>query len=776
MAKKEKDSGKIFHRPVDPVLRIPNVAVDKQHLVERAVTRFHQFSLDRIEWMRRREQFYLGWDDYLSPSRKGLWEGSSNLHLPLTEIQVTVMHALIMQAVLFNYPWFYIDPQEDVDVERVKKAERFMKYVLERYCNFNKGIYNAIDDWAMDFVTEGMAVLSRQWKTVCRRFMTVEENPAFKQQRLDLQSMLEDTEEDRFDELAKKLIKQPFVEKSIIRTVFDGPVVIAEDPAFILFKGDVVDCTDLNEHETVQKVCYFSDSDVKAFGDSEYWDEEAVEKVLESTPDRRWASDTIWGNDRTRRAKDIQGGVNTINPFAQERMYEFLCVYDHISASSRDKGASADRLQYFVHPKTRQLMRWTYLDRISSNGKLPLHMGHLFRRPRRAYGRGMVQTMFALNETSDILVNQAIDAGMLANNPMFAFRGNSTLDPGEVRAEPGIGIKTDDPNNDLRFFDFKVNTQWSEPIQGMINQYASQLTSIGPQSSGQVGPNVGALRSTSGVQAMQSLALPQQNVLINRAKNCISECFEGLYSDCVDKMPAKMKISVTGAEGIPMFDDDGAAITEEVSQEDLRMRLHFGIYANAINMNHESQKNAAMAIAQFSFQPLAVQTGIVGPQQVYEILANIHQTQGTLRPERFIQKPANYQPVGIEWELRMIMAGQMPPIQLNDPDHAGKIEVMVPLLESPEAQKEAQYGKIAPNALAILKQCIQLHQRYLETAQKPSNVENPTGNNQSQTAGQQSGQPQGQPQQGSPKQPKNRQPQPEEGQAPQGQAPGGQNG
>ena len=156
--------------PVDPVLRIPNKVVDAQYLVDRGINAFWRFERDRAEWIRRRETYYLSWDDYSTPSRKGLWEGSSNLRYPLTEIQSTAMHALIMQAIFFYYPLFYVDPQEEVDVERVKKIELMMKYILERYVNYNKGIYLAIDDWAWDLVTEGIGIFSRGWDIVQRNF------------------------------------------------------------------------------------------------------------------------------------------------------------------------------------------------------------------------------------------------------------------------------------------------------------------------------------------------------------------------------------------------------------------------------------------------------------------------------------------------------------------------------------------------------------------------------------------------------------------------------
>ena len=722
--------------PVDPILRIPNQKVDDAKLIERGILKYHQFSLDRIEWMRRRERYYLGWDDYISPVRKGLWSGSSNLHLPITEEKCAVMHALIMQSMFFNFPWFYLDPQEDVDVHRLQKAERFMKYILERYCNFNKGIYAAMDDWAWDLVTEGIGILSRSWKKQERRFVTIEKNRAFQDQRLDLQKMLEDTDEKEFDRLAKAFIRQPFAEKAVVRTIFDGPLVVAEDPKYVLFKGEVVDATDLNEQETVIKVCYFNRNDLVALMQSGYFREQETKDILDSQPDIRFDRETAFGVTRVRRQQDIQTGVNTLDPHAKEDRWEFLCVYDSTSLNGSDNYRMPDRIQYFIHERTRKLMRWTYLDRISSSGNLPLHMAHLFRRPRRSTGRGMVETMYGLNDASDILVNQAIDAGMLANQPMFAYAGGSTFDPDEMRIEPGLGVKVDNPQTDLRFFTWNVNPNWSMPIMGMIGTHADLLTSIGPNQSGQVGANVGPLRSAQGVKSLNQMGSTQQNVLIKRAANCVSSLFEGLFSDCTEMMSHGLRITVTGPDGVPLLGDNNLPISEEITPQELKMKVHFGIYANAGNIDRDQRKQDAATIAQFSFQALPIQTGVIRPENVFNILENMHQSMGTMNVERFISKPKDFAPETLEWEMRKIMQGIMPIIVPGDPEHEAKIEAMSALLDSDTAQLEASQGIVAKNAMEILKKVIAEHQKFAQMMQKPSTVQNPFGDNQSPTLGQ----------------------------------------
>src|SRR3990167_2215673 len=305
--------------------------------------------------------------------------------------------------------------------------------------------------------------------------------------------MLEDTDEKEFDQLAKKLIKQPYKEKSIIRTVFNGPTARAEDPMYVLFKGDVVDCTDLNRQQTVIKVCYFTEDELEGFKQSEFMDEEVINAVLDQEPDKKGSTLGSSRVSQVEYAKDRMTGVRTVSSSAKSDKYEFLCVYDRVAP--KGKGRAAEELIYYVPTNLQKLARWTFLDRVSASGKRNMHMTHLYRRPRRSIPRGMVETQFPINEAIDLLINQSIDAGILANNPMFGYRKDSTFDPQEVRVGPGIGIPCEDPNNDIQFFSWSVNPNWSVPIQNMLQGLGSQLTSLGPLASWQIGGAVGPLRS-----------------------------------------------------------------------------------------------------------------------------------------------------------------------------------------------------------------------------------------------------------------------------------------
>ncbi len=685
----------------------------------------------------------LQWDDVVSPVYKGLWDGASNIHLPLTEITKRQMHARLMQSIFFVNPSFFVDPQEDVDFFRVKKIESLMKYIITRYTNYHKGIYNAIDDFCSDLCNEGIGLLSRDWKTIQRRSLRVIPNAEYVRKKLELDVKLtEGMTEKEFDAWIKENYvdgEKPYKEEAIIKTFFDGPTLVAEDPAYILFKGNVIDSTDLDMHETVQKVCYFSRNDLLQFKDSGYFFGDVVDIILASKPDRGRGTMI---NSRTRTAettRDMITGVKTVNALAEDDQWEFVCSYDTVNADG--SSGPQDRIVHFVHVGTKQLARWTFMDRVTGNGKLPLHMAHLYRRPRSSYGRGIVQDLKPANDMLDILFNQGIDAGTLANMPMGLFRGNNTFDPDKFKIEPGVFLKADDPNTDVRVLQWGINPTWSMPFQSSIIGMANQQSSLSPMDSGIVGGAIGPLRSIGGVDRMSSNSEINRDVIHKRINLVISEVFEGLYADCLEKMPLHLRIPVMGMDGTRVFSDDGTPVMEDITKADLARRVHFGLYGNSMLTNREAQLDASMKMGQFLLQRVGLETGVVTAENVYEYYNELLTSMGKQRIERFITRPkGSTGSVSFEIELACIVQGVPPPIMLADPEHEKKVELYNEQIENPENLNYIEAGIVRKDLIKALEAARDQHQKFAGILQKTLSISNVTGAQQSPTLGLQEGQ------------------------------------
>lgn len=729
--------------PADPVFRIPQKLVDDQYLVDRAFRLYQAFETDRVEWMQRRVDYYLAWDDSLSPVYKGLWNGASNLHLPITESRCMGMHARILQSIFFVNPTFYIDPQEDMDEFRMKRIETKMKYILMRYTNYNKGVFNAIDDWAWDLVTEGIGILSRGWDIVIDKYLRVLPNDV---EDLDLSSLFkDDISEEEFKEVVNKQKVLPYKEELAYRMKFNGPLLVAEDPMYILFKGMVVDSMDLDEHETIIKVHYYSKNDLLRFKANGYMDQEAIDNRLSFPPDIFGATDVTARMSAVHGMKDRMTGDRTVNSnYSAENamqdggLYEFLMLWDRVDESGNF--GHANRLQYEIPTKTKELARWTYIDRLTATGKTPLHMCHLYKRPRRSKGKGIPEMLNNLNQAADILVNQSIDAGMMANNPMGAYRGGGVFDPNEFHIEPGLWLKTEDPNRDLRILAWPVNPNWSVPVQQLLDTQVGQLVSLGAESFGQIGSRVGPLRSRGGLNDLLSQGSMQLDVIMKRVNQCISQVWEGLYVDCVERMPESMKITVVGMDGVPAVGDDGNPIRTEVSKADLRARVHFGLYANSAQMNKQLQLESSLNMAQFLVQRAYLETGIVGKGELYEIAKEILDTSGKRRVDRFIKQPPEAGALTFEAEAIMLTQGIMPPISLADPEHEKKIARLQELLEMAPDSQEKQYGILHAAFEQLTQKAIEQHQTNLMILQQAMAMQNPTGQQVSPTMGLQGGQ------------------------------------
>jgi hypothetical protein len=720
-----------IYRPVDPVLRIPRQKADLKYLANRAMGFFEIFSSQRIEWLEMYQEWYLGWDDYISPISKGLFNGSSNFHIPLIEKQVNAMHALIIASIFFTDPPLYIAPQEDFDEHRLKETENFMKYVLGKYCNRYQGIFNAIDSFALNLTTIGTGILERSWETQYEEVTEVVPSEEY----MNITSILDATEDDltskEIKDLHDQLRKLPYEEVLRIRKVFDGPMLKSLKPENVLFKGECWDEMSLDEHECVQKVEYLTASQVIAMADSGFFDPESAERILEGGT--RSQAQTMHGarTSTLRNYADKASGLNTtVNETS--KYYEFLVCYDKTSPDGKNT-QHPSRLQYYVETATWEVPRWTYLDRISANRRIPLHMCHLYKRPNRTMGRGIVESLNSMSKMTDMLVNATVNNGILTSTPGGFYRKTGTMDPEEIVIEPGVFTGLED-TSDVREFKFSNNTGWANSFISLILQQTEEQTGIGPNTFGQVGDNVGPLRSTSGVDRMTQMRDMLHNPIYKRLNACLGPAFEGLYLDTYERMPESLRITVTGLSGSPVFDAEGNIIRAEIKKSDIIKRINIGMYATASTLNKDQMYKAMMSYFQFLNTQAMMMTGVNRPENLYQQALALAGILNIPMPERFQSAPAKVA-VDVASELFMTIQGIPVEVVLND-DHESKMEAISKIVDQINAGETTAFGQqIHPNSLELLNDLYRRHEKMAIAIKKQSAQQNSLGLQNSPTAG-----------------------------------------
>jgi len=735
MAKKKQVSG--LYLPSDPVYRLPSEVIDSTYLVDRAMKFAEHARNDRMQWYQNRKNWLSLLDDYSSSIRKGAKNEVSNFHLPVIEPQIDAMRAQLLASIFFTGTPFHVSAGEDMDEVRVKKITNFMRYIVTRCANNGRGIYDAFYDFTTYLAMDGVGLLSRDWKIEYYSYIDIDRNEEFiGLSKLLSQAKMTDMTEEEFLSNADKIASFPYKEVKKIG-VNDYPLIRALPVDNVLFKGHSYEAMDLNSHDTVIEVTWFTKDQLLQMKSMGVFDEDVVDKIIAGSTDRYGSTNHSSRSSDREAFIDQRTGITTLNSQTElaENKFEFYRVFDKVSLDSKNRfGGVPSNLVYYVHGESQQLAGWNYLDRVTASKKRPLHMAHLYRRPGRTMGFGLAEKLNQVSSLTDLMVNHMIEAGLLANTPMFAWRADSNaFDPAEMRVEPGLGIKTEDPHADIRFLNFNSNPTWAMGvIQYMMGTVVPQQSAIGAERFGQVASRVGATRSNSGLQTLLSQSDQLLNVILKFCvAPCLSEFFTALYADASDHFSSEEQlIPILGMDGVQIKDKEGKSISDKVKREDLSKNYHFVFNVTAANMNKEQKKAEALEWFQFISQPIFMKTGVFGASQALSLATYMSEVYEMPNSSRFInEKISDGVVLPYETELQMIRQLLMPPIGMSDPEHQKKIDYLEVLLSSPELQSDIDNKLISPDVTRLIEVVIAKHQEMLSVQESAQAMQNPTGTN-----------------------------------------------
>ncbi len=421
---------------VDPIDRLPEIKYDKEKLVTWLFDNRYNMSLDRQAWLVRNEKYLSQWDDYVTYTRDGPWDNSSNLHLPLSMEKMKALHARFKAALTAVKPWWMILPLERLDMKRISTIDQVMNWACQAYVNQYKGVMTTLDDWIWDFCGVGWAIIERRWEIIERNAIVVEE--------ITEDDRLENAEMMRLlgEEMEKKEPDQEKVAREVKRliTFFDGPVLETVSHEDILFPGKFQDVSDLNQPPVIFRDFQMTLSDLNAHMESEYFYRDACERAKKSTAPTSGEGNLIGPEEATKvdfkRAQDENQGILVVDSNVVQTIFYLTKAYFKYDI---DGDGICEEMIAVLDTNTRELLRLSYLDRETLTGKRPIHKIDFIRRPRRAYSIGLLELLHPINREMDALHNMRIDFGTLSNIPFFFYRPSAGFKGEVFKIEPGKG-------------------------------------------------------------------------------------------------------------------------------------------------------------------------------------------------------------------------------------------------------------------------------------------------------------------------------------------------
>ena len=688
---------------------------EQEHQLSNWITKKKEaIAEDRSDFLERQKRYLLDFDDFITPTRKGPWDGSSNLKMPLTAIMLKSYHArlynIFTQEDAANY-----SPREQMDERKVSMLKRLRDWYIWDHINGYKGIKGVADEMFYDVASVGWSVVMKSWELKQRKIIDIINQQELKKEMTDLSPQA-----DQAIAEGNQIQVKPYKEVQKVITVFEGSRLQTLPFENVYFQNEIPESSDLDYPDMVLVVSKMTTSELRLKVKQGIYSSEKIDKVVNETK-----SKTSSSNPRETNIKEIRDrltgfeSLNSYNDISEIDIEYAFCRYD-----IDDDGLSEEIVVTRSGKGT--IIHVQYLDRISPNGFRPLIKFDCFTKPRQAYSRGVPEQVHTLQEEMDINHNMRMDYLQLQTCPFMTYRAGSSLQNQDIRIAPGKAIGLDDVN-DLKPFTFNSNAHVYSLEEDRDWKYAEWMLSVGPISHGSVPTQVGPTRSTSGVIALLQQMDKEFKPVVDRIATQWKRLEMSLLEDLDFRVDPDVKIRVLGP--------DVKGAIQMVSAEDI-MKFHDSLMltrvmdlkidvASVINSD-EVKRNEATLILQTLINPsLLQQSGIVGSKGMLKGIIDYLKAYGK-NPDQYIDEPEFIQKaLTLFQEVQICGQGEMPPMSMQD-NHDEKAQMLQQFLQESSFLEAKQKGLYDPNVDLIIMKAAQKHAQ-LAQALKPVGMANPTG-------------------------------------------------
>jgi hypothetical protein len=679
--------------------------IDEAYIAKLAINGWASANNQRANYLDRHEQFEASWRDLTSAPNSGPWENSANFKSKLILKYGKATHARLWQ--LFSSPsgFYRAEARQEPFRDREEKVKQFMDFVLESYCNSKTGAKDEWDKWLWDVVFKGSGYLKCYWKHEEHEYlevvptMEVVEKIVFDSETLTGNPVTE-----------TKLIEKEEVKTDILETP-QIKRIVWEDVAMPI--GE----TDPQKAAWVSNRVYMSDEDLKSYVKMGKFNRQAVEEAIQVKENRFSQHDEASSLKTNRLEMDgndlfsdsFENGFHVVHEWYGKAFIkpEVDELNDSIDLDEVQKEIVA-----WVHQGTQAVLGWTYLHRISPGGIRPIFKGDFVSFPDRTNGVGVPELVYEEQRYQESVTNMRMDNGTLASLPMFVYRQTSGLKPQHLRVKPGQGIPVDDVN-DMRVFQFPFLQGFGYQEEQSIEGKAEGLLAISDIQLGRAPDKVGALRNATGSNLLAQEAGIQLEIHFDRIARCVNRVLQFLFRLCRERMPHEIYYRVTGERGEPIFG--------KVNRDDLKGEFDFKISVDILGQSQLEKQQQAVLLMQTLINPAYMQTGIVAPENIYNLAKNFLKVHKLGRVDDYLTKPQGYvERVTPTERLYRLAFGLYtnPPIAQTvalDEDHQKALETYE------QFQNSDLFGLLTQDALMALEQLKQKHMQMLQAQQAGGN-------------------------------------------------------
>jgi hypothetical protein len=629
--------------------------------------------------------------------------GCSNLRLPTIETYIRKTKAALVALYANVKPRMMVVPQSDRDLDKARRIEKFLdwlcdtkiklleKLVLISDKTLERGFCLAKVVWRMEdnCYTETISLddLSIEEASFIFDLDTTDEQlteAIIKKYNVDMSESVQD------DNLASvaKVIQEIHSGKETVKLhlrdeLYNAPDVVVVDPLYAHVPTDAK--RNPNDNRFVGHEYYESYETLKKMAEYGSIDKEAIENIdwikAESTNN--------YDNELIEMTKDTREGVDRLNnPSHLVKIVDLYTYYD------LDGDGLEEKCHFLLAPDFRQVLKKQRLENDSQ--KFPFVRFETEIIDDRWYSpRGYPEHLEDMSKEIDAQHNQKLDSQTIRNAPMFMYR-SGIINPRLIKFIPGQAIPVPgmSPLNDAiaPLEKTNPNAEFSYEREEMmlkstIQEYLGQL-----DYSVQSMINKRQPRTLGEVQ-MQAQAA---NIVFyfdsTIFANALSEIYSQILELCQQYMPERVFALVVGEEGVEPIN---------MSRDEIQGKYTMVARGNDVTSNPQLRIQDAMTDVQILLSSIPLQTGVVNPMNVFQILKRYLQSKGELAWQALISQPQQ-QPPPVAPEVRInfddLTDGEQAQVLSSrnvKPDVQGRALKSSAMIQEKQAEQEKTTAEVA---------------------------------------------------------------------------------
>lgn len=313
----------------------------------------------------------------------------------------------------------------------------------------------------------------------------------------------------------------------------------------------------------------------------------------------------------------------------------------------------------------------------------------------RRDGISLLELLEGMHDFLKQMADQTGDAGMFANMPFGFYRAGSQLKQEAIRMKPGTLYPLGDPQNDVYFPNMPGQSQaFGLNMMTIFTGLEDKLAMQSDLQFGRVPPGqASALRTTGGQQTLLSQGEARPERILRRFFMCLTEVWAQIHELNQRFLPPMKKFRIAGYTR-----PDQDPYQEITSREAIAGRFQFTFKANVLNSSKQALQASLQQIAQYYLNPLAIQVGAVGAEEISNLLRDIAKSWGVDPEMKGYIKPLPPEmkgpPITAELAITAIMNLQEPygrPLE----GAMGHYQALV------EFAKGDAFGKLEPSSVEL---------------------------------------------------------------------------